>query len=165
MKWRTVGECSIGSQREQLCPRQSYDVSFILSVWCLSSSLLRSLSLYVSVCLPHSGLIQSPVEAMMKPSSLHHTQLPSCSGITHFNDTFTHGAIQIDSCAVYAPLERQHTHTYTHKHRYIKIFFVDNWHGNAVLVLTYFTKLFRRHQGHNNAMSFSSVKLVQWYVY
>lgn len=28
------------SQREQLRPRQSYDVSFILSVWCLASSLL-----------------------------------------------------------------------------------------------------------------------------
>lgn len=35
--------------------------------------------LYVSVCLPHSGLIQSPAEAMMKPSALHHTRLPSCS--------------------------------------------------------------------------------------
>lgn len=114
MKWRTVGECSIGSQREQLCPRQSYDVSFILSVWCLSSSLLLSLSLYVSVCLSRSGLIQSPVVAMMKPSSLHHTRLPSCSGITHFNDTFTHSAIQIGSCAVY-PLLKQH-----HKQIYLK---------------------------------------------
>lgn len=32
------------SQREQLRPRQSYDVSFILSVWCLASSLLLALS-------------------------------------------------------------------------------------------------------------------------
>lgn len=39
------------SQREQLRPRQSYDVSFILSVWCLASSLLRTLSLSHSVSL------------------------------------------------------------------------------------------------------------------
>lgn len=43
------------SQGEQLRPRQSYDVSFILSVWCLASSLLRALSL--SLILPLSGLI------------------------------------------------------------------------------------------------------------
>lgn len=52
------------SQREQLCPRQSYDVSFILSVWCLSSLLLSH---------PPPGLVQSPMEAKMKPSSLSHT--------------------------------------------------------------------------------------------
>lgn len=39
------------SHREQLRPRQSYDVSFILSVWCLASSLLRAPSLSLSFCL------------------------------------------------------------------------------------------------------------------
>lgn len=60
----------------------------------------------LSVSLPSLSLwthIQSPVEAVMKPSSLHHTQLPSCSGITHFNDAFSHGAIQIGLCNVYPP--------------------------------------------------------------
>lgn len=71
-----MGECSICSQREQLCPRQSYDVSFILSVWCLSSSLLLPLNLYVSLTLD-----ASPVEAVMKPSSLHHTRSPAARGL------------------------------------------------------------------------------------
>lgn len=48
------------SQREQLRPRQSYDVSFILSVCCLASSLLRAPSLSHSASLwahtvPHGG--------------------------------------------------------------------------------------------------------------
>lgn len=79
------------SQREQLRPRQSYDVSFILSVWCLASSLLRAPSL--SLIPPLSGLIRSPVEAVMKPSSLYHTQLSGCLGITQFNDAFSHNVI------------------------------------------------------------------------
>lgn len=61
------------SQREQLCPRQSYDVSFILSV----VSLLLLPPFFYSLCLcpslSLSGFAQSPVEAMMKLSSLYHT--------------------------------------------------------------------------------------------
>lgn len=85
------GRVQYSSQREQLRPRQSYDVSFILSVWCLASSLLRAPSL--SLIPPLSGLVRSPVEAVMKPSSLHHTQLSGCLGITQFNDAFSHNVI------------------------------------------------------------------------
>lgn len=46
-----------GVQREQLSPRQSYDVSFILSGRCLASSLLRAPS--PSLILPLSGLLRS----------------------------------------------------------------------------------------------------------
>lgn len=82
-------------------------------IWCIIhtvsmvSLLHPSSSCSISVCLSHSGLLQPPVEAMMKPGSLHHTQLPSCSGITHFNDTFAHSAIQIAFCAM-CSLQLQH---------------------------------------------------------
>lgn len=103
MKWRTVGECSTGSRREQLCPRQSYDVSFILSVWCLSCSRLPSQSL--SLCL-YPSLRTQPAsrggydEAELSPSP--HSS-PAARGLHIPDDTFADVAIQIGSCALCAP--------------------------------------------------------------